>query len=65
MTACGRTEHAVEERVTWEKERVNHRRGENQPRKETDASSRLRDQKKDLGEKTSVSLRCQLTAHVV
>lgn len=50
VRVCGRTEQAVEERVTWE-ERVKHRMRENQPRKK---SSRMRDQKKDPRQKTRV-----------
>lgn len=53
VRVCGRTEQAVEERVTWE-ERVKHRMRENQPKKETVSSSRLRDQKKDPGQKPRV-----------
>lgn len=53
VRVCGRTEQAVEEKVTWE-ERVKHRMRENQPRKKTASSSRLRDQKKNPGQKTRV-----------
>lgn len=62
--ACGRMEHAMEKRVSWEKGRISHSMRGNQPRKEIAVFLPEGSEERSGREDQSESLRGQLTTHV-